>query len=194
MRGNTLFLVTSPKEAMDVSSPYSNTTTESLWDTAKNSELHILLREPALLELARRGEPGVQSFCEVLIGCGDQECWFTGIHALASLRTYDAVSRLLVTSGSLNPCDRNIVIHTVATVLSSAHRETFRRVLHPLVVPGFMDVTGWTPTAVRILKSVCEERGLVIIASAKDIPLWVQTGTGESESLETTTAQSPPKK
>ncbi|MHA1925831.1 MAG: hypothetical protein ACW974_07935 [Candidatus Thorarchaeota archaeon] len=120
MREDSLVLVASRAEHNSVPSPFTNTSAESLWDTIKNTELHILLREPALIELARRKEPGILSFCETLVNCGDQECWFTGIKALAAMGTYEAVQRLLAVSGSLNPWDRKIVIQTVATVLTSA--------------------------------------------------------------------------
>jgi hypothetical protein len=169
MREDSLVLVTSRAENYSVPSPFSNTSTESLWDTIKNTELHILLREPALLELARRNEPGILSFCEALVNCGDQECWFTGIKALAALGTYEAVQRLLAISGSLNPWDRKIVIQTVATVLTSAQREAFRRIVKLLAVPGMLDVTGWTATALRVLRSVCEECGINLVSSSLEI-------------------------
>ncbi len=169
MREDSLVLVTSRADHQQIPSPFSNTSAESLWDTIKNSELHILLREPALMELARRKEPGILSFCETLVNCGDQECWFTGIKALAALGTYEAVQRLLAVSGSLNPWDRKIVIQTVATVLTSSHREPFRRVVRLFAAPGMLDVTGWTATALRILRAVCEECGINLIPSSPEI-------------------------
>ncbi|MHA2069908.1 MAG: hypothetical protein ACXABY_36555 [Candidatus Thorarchaeota archaeon] len=169
MREDSLVLVTSRADHNPVPSPFSNTSAESLWDTVKNIELHILLREPALIELARRKEPGILSFCENLVNCGDQECWFTGIKALAELGTYEAVQRLLSVSGSLNPWDRKIVIQTVATVLTSTQREAFRRVVRLFAVPGKLDVTGWTTTALRILRAVCEECGINLVTSSPEI-------------------------
>ncbi|MFW9803478.1 MAG: hypothetical protein ACFFFC_12535 [Candidatus Thorarchaeota archaeon] len=169
MREDSLVLVTSRGEQYPTPSPFSNTSAESLWDTVKNSELHILLREPALIELAQRREPGVLSFCENLVNCGDQECWFTGIKALAALGTYEAVQRLLAVSGSLNPWDRKIVIQTVATVLTSPQREAFRRVARLFAVPGKLNVTGWTATALRVLRSVCEECGIHLVSSSPDL-------------------------
>jgi hypothetical protein len=169
MREDSLVLVASRAEHNSVPSPFTNTSAESLWDTIKNTELHILLREPALIELARRKEPGVLSFCETLVNCGDQECWFTGIKALAAIGTYEAVQRLLAVSGSLNPWDRKIVIQTIATVLTSAQREAFRRVVRLFAVPGMLDVTGWTATALRVLRSVCEECGINLVSSTPEI-------------------------
>jgi hypothetical protein len=169
MREDSLVLITSRADQYSIPSPFANTSSESLWDTIINSELHILLREPALMELARRKEPGILSFCENLVNCGNQECWFTGIKALAAIGTYEAVQRLLAISGSLNPWDRKIVIQTVATVLTSAQREPFRRVVRLFAVPGMLDVTGWTATALRVLRSVCEECGIHLVSSSPEI-------------------------
>ncbi len=169
MREDRLVLVASRAEHQPGPSPFSNTSAESLWDTIKNPELHILLREPALLELARRREPGILSFCENLVDCGDQECWFTGLKVLAALGTFEAVQRLLAVSGSLNPWDRKIAIQTIATILTSAHREAFRRVVRLFAVPGMLDVTGWTSTALRVLRAVCEECGITLICSSQTI-------------------------
>ncbi|MFX0107801.1 MAG: hypothetical protein ACFE7R_05940, partial [Candidatus Hodarchaeota archaeon] len=155
----------------------------------KNEELHILLREPALMELARRREPGVLSYCETLVSCGEQECWFTGIRALAAINTYDAIKRLLVISGSLNLGDRRIVLQTVARVVSSAQREDFRRVARIMAVPGILDVTGWTHAALRILKAVCDERGIIVIPSSPDIPLLAKDKGEETELLTPPNAQ-----
>ena len=163
MREASLILTTSAPEREPPSLSLSRTPTESLLDTTKNEDLHILLREPALLELARRKEPGVDVFCDGLANCGDPECWFTAVKTLAILNTYDAVNRLLSIAGSSSPQDRRIVINSVARILSSAQREQFRRLVHFIANPGLLDVTGWTSVAVRMLAAVCEEKGLKII-------------------------------
>ncbi|NHJ13435.1 MAG: hypothetical protein EAX95_07145 [Candidatus Thorarchaeota archaeon] len=163
MREASLILTTSTPEKEPSSSSLSRTPSESLWDTTKDEGLHVLLREPALLELARRKEPGVDIFCERLVNCGDPECWFTAVKALTVLNTYDAVNRLLAIAGSSSPQDRRIVICSVARILTSAQREQFRRLVGFFANPGLLDVTGWTSVAVRMLAAVCEEKGLKII-------------------------------
>lgn len=163
MREASIILITSVPEREPLSFPLAGTPSESLWDTTKNEDLHVLLREPALLELARRKEPGVDIFCDKLVNCGDSECWFTAIKALASLNTYDAVNRLMSIAGSCSPQDRRIVIDLIARILTSAQREQFRRLVVFLANPGLLDVTGWTSVAIRMLTTVCEERGLKVI-------------------------------
>ncbi len=142
-----------------------NTLTESLWDTVKNTSLHIIFREPALLELATRKDPGVVSFCEFLLNSEDQESWFTALNALEILDTYDAAQRLLVLCGSSSTGDRKIVLNVLARILTSSHREGFRRLIRSFVEPGELNVSGWTPTALRVLEAVCAEKGIVLINS-----------------------------
>ncbi len=171
MREGRLILTASAREREISQSPFSKTPTESLWDTVKNDELHVLLREPALMELARRKEPGVDVFCDRLVNCGDPECWFTAIKALTALNTYDAVNRLLSIAGLSNVADRRIILNAVARVLTSAQREQFRRLVRFLANPGLLDVTDWTPTAVRMLSAVCEEKGLKVVPSGLQLTL-----------------------
>ncbi|MBY8997383.1 MAG: hypothetical protein KGD60_06610 [Candidatus Thorarchaeota archaeon] len=150
----------------DYSAPsLQETLTESLWDTAKDESLHIILREPVLLELARRQEPGVLSYCDKLLISENQECWFSGLKVLEALNTYDAVQRLLVVCGYSGTGDRKVVMHVLARILAESHREGFRRILRSMVTPGTLDVTGWSPTALRVLKAVCIEQGIEVETS-----------------------------
>ncbi|MFW9807577.1 MAG: hypothetical protein ACFFFK_12685 [Candidatus Thorarchaeota archaeon] len=150
----------------DYSTPaLQETLTESLWDTVKDSSLHIILREPALLELARRHEPGVLSYCDKLLLSEDQECWFSALKTLEVMNTYDAVQRLLVVCGYSGTGDREVVMHVLARVLNSSHREGFRRILRSIIKPGILDVTGWSPTALRVLKAVCVDQGIEVETS-----------------------------
>ena len=145
----------------DYSAPsLQDTLTESLWDTAKDESLHIILREPALLELARRKEPGVLSYCDRLLLSEDQEWWFSALKVLETLNTYDSVQRLLVVGGYSGTEEKQVVMHVLARVLTAAHREGFRRILRSMITPGTLDVTGWSTVALRVLKSVCIELGI----------------------------------
>jgi hypothetical protein len=142
-----------------------DTLSESLWDTVKAEDLHILLREPALLELARRQEPGVLSYCDKLLVSEDQEKWFTALKTLEALNTYDAVQRLLVVCGYSRTGDRQVVMQVLARVLTSSHREGFRRILRSMVTPGVLDVSGWSATALLVLKAVCIEKNIDVETS-----------------------------
>lgn len=165
MRQNQLILEYS-SPVPDYSAPsLQETLTESLWDTAKDESLHILLREPALLELARRREPGILAYCDRLLFADDQEQWFSALKVLETLNTYDAAQRLLVICGCSGTEDRKIVMNAIARVLTTAHQEGFRRVLRSMITPGVLDVTGWSPTALRVLKSVCIEQRIEVETS-----------------------------
>jgi hypothetical protein len=157
MRQNQLVLTTKHHSIDFPDTLFHDTLTESLWDTVKNYTLHIILREPSLIELARRKEPGVVAFCDDLLRSEDQECWFTGLKTPEVLNTYDAAQRLLVIAGNSSTSDREIVLSILAHILTSSHREGFRRLLRSIVAPGELDISGWTPTAIRILEAVCHE-------------------------------------
>lgn len=165
MRQNQLVLEFSPITPDHSATILQDTLTESLWDTAKDEELHILLREPALVELAQRQEPGVLAFCDKLLLSDNQERWFSALKILEALNTYDAVQRLLVICGYSGTGERRIVLDVLARILTPAHREGFRRILRSIVAPGVLDISGWTPTALSVLKSVCLESGIDVETS-----------------------------
>ncbi|MGY5859246.1 MAG: hypothetical protein RTU63_07745 [Candidatus Thorarchaeota archaeon] len=113
-----------------------------------------------MLELASRKDPGVIAFCDNLLRSEDQEKWFSALKALETLNTYDAAQRLLVLCGTSSTGDRKIVLNVLARVLSSSQREGFRRLLRSVVSPGELDISNWTPTALRVLEAVCAEKGV----------------------------------
>jgi len=165
MRHNQLILEFSSTIPDYTTPSLQETLTESLWDTVKDESLHIILREPALLELARRQEPGVLSYCDRLLISEDYECWFSGLKALETLNTYAAVQKLLVVCGYSGTGDRKIAMNVLARALTDAHREGFRRILRSMITPGTLDVSGWSPTALRVLKAVCIEQGIEVETS-----------------------------
>ncbi|MGD9396727.1 MAG: hypothetical protein PVJ05_09890 [Candidatus Thorarchaeota archaeon] len=171
MRQNQLILEFSSSVPEYSTPSLQETLTESLWDTVKDNSLHILLREPALLELARRKEPGVLSYCDKLLLSEDQERWFSALKTLEALNTYDSVQRLLVVCGYSGTGDRQVVMHILARVLTASHREGFRRILRSIITPGTLDVTGWSPTALRVLKAVCVELGINVETSIHSLAL-----------------------
>ena len=169
MRQNQLILEYSSSIPDYPAPSLQETLTESLWDTAKDESLHILLREPALLELARRREPGILAYCDKLLLAEDQECSFTALKVLETLNTYDAAQKLLVICGYSGTGNRKIVMNALARVLTAAHREGFRRILRSMIAPGVLDVTGWTPTALHVLKSVCIEQRIEVETSVHSL-------------------------
>ena len=160
MKQNQLTLVARVPPADFSDSNLAGTLTESLWDTTKNHALNIVLREPALIELANRKDPGVIAFCDSLLHSEDQESWFSALKALEVLNTYDAAQRLLILCGNSGTGDRKIALSVLARVLTSSQREGFRRLLRSVLAPGELDISRWTPTALRVLESVCHELGI----------------------------------
>jgi hypothetical protein len=163
MRRNQLTLVSSDTQVDNSVIALSDTLTESLWDTVKNDSLNIILREPSLIELATRKDPGVIAYCDNLLRSEEQESWFSALKALETLNTYDAAQRLLVLCGTASTGDRKIVLNVLARVLSSSQREGFRRIIRSIVSPGELNVTNWTPTALRVLEAVCSEKGIQVV-------------------------------
>jgi hypothetical protein len=164
MRQNQLILEFKSTIPDSIAPSLQDTLTESLWDTARDDSLHIILREPALLELARRQEPGVLSYCDRLLLSEDLEYWFSALKVLEALNTYDSAQRLLVVCGYSGTSERQIAMHVLARILSTAHREGFRRILRSVITPGTLDVTGWSPVALRVLRAVCIEQGIEVEA------------------------------
>ena len=165
MRQNQLVLVSSDVVPEIMADVHTRTLTESLWDTVKNRSLNIILREPALLELASRKDPGGIAFCDSLLRAEDQESWFSALKTLETLNTYDAAQRLLVLCGTSNTGDRKIVLNVLARVLSSSQREGFRRLIRSIISPGELNISNWTPTALRVLETICAEKGVQIVDS-----------------------------
>lgn len=183
MRQNQLILEFSSYLPKYSTSALQETLVESLWDTAKDEDLHIILREPALLELARRKEPGVLAYCDKLLLSEDQECWFSALKILETLNTYDAVQRLLVICGYSGTRNRKVVMNTLARVLTPTHSEGFRRILRSMISPGVLDVTGWSPTALRVLMAVCIEQKIEVETSIHSLArLFKRTEMSQKDS------------
>jgi hypothetical protein len=102
-------------------------------------------------------------YCEKLLGSEDYEDWLMGIHILVALATPDAVDRLiLVYAQSLND-ERRHVLCMVAKILTAEHVKPFSIMVRDIAVPGELDVSGWTRTAVSTLKDVCKRFGIETI-------------------------------
>ncbi|MHA1965950.1 MAG: hypothetical protein ACXACG_14115 [Candidatus Thorarchaeota archaeon] len=120
----------------------------------------MILKKPALLELARRQDPLLMDYCERLLGSEDYEDILLGINILVALGTHDAVDRLiLVYAHSLND-ERKHVLCMVAKILTAEHVKPFSIMVREVAVPGELDVSGWTKTAVSTLKDVCKRFGV----------------------------------
>ena len=87
-----LFSEDSHSEQMHLSNELSR---ERLWDLTLNSNLHVVLREPHLLELAKRKDVDVAEYCDILLADDNHDLWFLALKALITLGTSEAIEILI---------------------------------------------------------------------------------------------------
>jgi hypothetical protein len=87
----------------------------------------------------------------------------------------------MVYAQSLND-ERKLVLSMVAKVLTADHVKPFSIMVREVAVPGELDVSGWTKTAISTLQDVCKRFGIevhgVYIGSEEEL------GTLESPGLD----------
>ncbi len=162
-----------PQSDVDRTSMHTQTSSVQLWELVHDKNMHLLLREPAMIELARRNEREMLEFCEKLVVSGDFDEWLASIRALAALRTKEAVDRLVMLYAQCYSEDRIIIIDVVGRLLTAEHIHPFSIMMRQLAKPGELDVTGWTSVAIGTLKNVCKRLGVEVIDDA---------GTGQEAS------------
>lgn len=134
-----------------------------LWDLIFDEKVHLILRRPALTELARRQDPQLMDYCEKLLKSDDYDEWLTGLATLSAIGTHDAVDRLiLVYAHSLNE-DRRVVLSHVAKILTAEHIKPFSIMAREVACPGELDITGWTKVAIATLQNACKRFGVKTI-------------------------------
>jgi hypothetical protein len=162
--GDRKLVVVSRAEEIPISySVLSAYTENGLVYTAANRDLHLLLREPALLELALREHSAVIPICNELLNDEDSEKRNLALRALVKLATPDAIKLLLclLKSGTLH--ERRLALQMLGKVVTPSFRDQFREIIKELVIPGVLDISQWTPTAVRVLYSFCKEEEIEVV-------------------------------
>jgi len=134
-----------------------------LWELVRDEDVHLLLREPAMIELARRNELEMLEFCKKLAVSGDFDEWLASIRALAALRSREAVDLLVMLYARCYSEDRTIIIDVVGRILTAEHIHPFSIMIRQLAKPGKLDVTGWTSVAIGTLKNVCKRLGVEVV-------------------------------
>ena len=138
-----------------------------LWDLIFDEKVHLVLRRPALAELARRQDPKLMDYCEDLLKSDDYELWLTALTILSAIGTNDAVDRLiLVYAHSLNE-DRRVVLSHVAKILTAEHIKPFSIMVREVACPGEIDITGWTRVAISTLQDTCKRFGIETIVDGR---------------------------
>ena len=155
-----LRLISTPSNNKTHAPLYVDVDSAQLWNLVGDETVHLILRKPALLELARRQDHLLMDYCEKLVGSDDYEDWLMGINILVELCTHDAVDRLiLVYAHSLND-ERRHVLCMVAKILTAEHVKPFSIMVREVACPGELDVSHWTKTAISTLKDVCKRFGI----------------------------------
>lgn len=152
-----------PESDVDRTSLHAQTSSVQLWELVRDKNIHLLLREPAMIELARRNESEMFEFCEKLAVSDDFDDWLASIRTLAALRTREAVDRLVMLYAQCYSEDRIIIIDVVGRLLTAEHIHPFSIMTRQLAKPGELDVTGWTSVAIDTLKNVCKRLGVEVV-------------------------------
>lgn len=155
-----LRLVCHPPSRPEHTPLHADTDRTQLWELVDDQDVHLILRAPGLIELARRRDPKVLDYCEILLNSDNSEEWFLGVKTIAELGTQDAIDRLvMIYASSLNE-KRRYIIHLLAKTLTIDNVHPFSIMARELAAPGEVDITGWTSAAVTTLQDVCKRMGV----------------------------------
>jgi hypothetical protein len=100
--------------------------------------------------------------CENLLCSDEYETWLTAISTLVALGTREAVDRLILVYAQSIHDERRLVLSMVAKVLTAEHVKPFGIMVREVAVPGELDVSGWTKTAISTLQDVCKRFGIEV--------------------------------
>ncbi|MHA1905937.1 MAG: hypothetical protein ACW98Y_01470 [Candidatus Thorarchaeota archaeon] len=131
-----------------------------LWELVNDEQVHLILKASGLMELARRRDPGILKYCKKLLDSGNSDEWYLGIKVIAAMGNAEAIDTLLMIYASSLNGDRKYITGILAQTLTVDYVHPFTIMLRELAVPGELDITGWTSTAVVTLQDVCKRRGI----------------------------------
>ena len=155
-----LRLLSTPSHIENHTPLYVDVDSARLWNLVEDDTVHLILKKPALLELARRQDSQLMDYCEKLLGSESCEDWLAGIDLLVTLGTSDAVDRLILVYAQSLSEDRRHVLCMVARILTADYVKPFSIMVREVACPGELDVSGWTKTAISTLKDVCKRFGI----------------------------------
>ena len=173
MGDRKLVLISNTEEIPISYSVLSAHTENGLLYTAANNDLHLLLREPALLELARRGHEATIPICRNLLSDDDSEKWFLVLRALVALANPEAVELIMSLLESGPSQSRILALQMLGKIVTPMFRDKFRHIVRNLVVPGILNISGWTPTAIRVLYGLCEKEDIEVVTSSSEDQITV---------------------
>ncbi len=145
---------------------HADTPTMKLWQLARDDTIHLILREPSLLELARRRDSELLPFCEkTLLASGNTEDWFVACKTIAAIGTKNAIDKLIMLYARSISDDRSFIIKMVAQTLTAEHIRPFSIMVRELTTTGELDISGWTKTAIATLLDVCKRQNIEVVFS-----------------------------
>ena len=139
---------------------YNDFSSEDLLKLVHDQTVHIFLREPVLLELARRREPRVLDICESMLHDSDAECWILAIRALMIYGSNQSINILYEEYLTCSTDLKRFVARHIAQTVTEESRFRFQKIVRQFSCIGALDVTGWTPTALDVLAESCKRLGI----------------------------------
>ncbi|MDF1537473.1 MAG: hypothetical protein P1Q69_01035 [Candidatus Thorarchaeota archaeon] len=130
-----------------------------LWELVHDKDVHLILRAPGLMELARRRDAGVIDYCETLIKSNNSEEWFLGVKTIAELGTQEAIDRLVMIYAASLDEKRRYIMHLIAKTLTTKNVHPFSVMVRELADSDEVDITRWTSTVVTTLQYFVNEWG-----------------------------------
>ena len=155
-----LRLVCHPPSRPEHTPLHADTDRTQLWELVDDQDVHLILRAPGLIELARRRDSGVLDYCENLLESDNSEEWFLGVKTIAELGTQESIDRLVMIYASSLDEKRRYILHLIAKTLTTENVHPFSIMVRELAAPGEVDITGWTSAAVATLQGVCKRMGV----------------------------------
>jgi hypothetical protein len=160
---NHLLLVNDP--CTNTTWLYSDHDSDDLWRYVNDDTIHLFLREPMLLELARRNDSRVLDFCESLLQGPDIEYWFSSLKALALLGSNQAADRLMDLYMESSPEHQRYVALYLAQTIGPKQRDSFKKIARDFAAVGILNVSSWTTDAVMALRDVCKRFGISVLSA-----------------------------
>ena len=139
---------------------YNGSSSDDLLKLVHDPSVHLFLRAPVFMELARRREPRVLDICESMLQDSDAECWIIALRALVMYGSTQSIN-ILYEEYLTCPADlkRLVALHIAQTVTEES-RFRFQKIVRQFSCIGTLNVTGWTPTALQVLAESCKRLGI----------------------------------
>ncbi len=146
---------------------YNSFDADDLWEKANDSSTYLFVRTPMMIELARREDSRILDLCESLLKSGEIEEWFVALRVLASMKNDVSCSWLIDLYKESEPHRRSYIAKYTAMVVGPKNVSEFKKIALSISAAGTINVSGWTKTALKCLKSSCKRLGIVIVKSEK---------------------------